>query len=139
MGRLIVVYWRDIPSQVIASAGVGSSKGFSAGVEGNVRLIKDTFFARAQVQDLGFKDIGETRIGGTLVEDVTNTLTGPKGNLNLFVGYPCVKWCKGAFGIPYPCGTRQCKNRKSVASFSTFEKKDVLLCREQSAEFSVLP
>ena len=65
---------------MLASAGVGSSKAFAVGIEGEATLIEDTFFAKAEVMDLTFYTVDST-LEGTLREDITNTLDGPKGGL----------------------------------------------------------
>jgi len=109
-----------------ASGGVGTSKGFSGGVGGEATLLSDTFLATAQVE-LEFLT-GPLRVVGQLTEDITNTLKGPFGSIFLFVKYPCVKWCK-SWGIPYPCGWKQCQARKGIYDFASFEKEDVLLCK----------
>nr|MDJ0866176.1 hypothetical protein [Myxococcota bacterium] len=83
---------------MLANAGVGSSKAFAVGIEGEATLIEDTFFAKAEVQRLKLEG---SLLSGTVVEDITNTLEGPKGGLYLYVGYPCIDWCRW-WGIPYP-------------------------------------
>jgi len=120
---------------MLASAGVGTSKGFSAGIEGQATLIEDTFFTRGQVGQLTLLQ-APVRVSGTLTTDITNTLEGPKGSINLFVGYPCFKFCR-VFGVPIPCGVAQCKSRKSIFRFTTFTKQDVLLCREATTSVEV--
>lgn len=118
---------------MLANAGVGSSKAFAVGIEGEATLIEDTFFAKAEVQSLGLVD---SQLSGTVVEDITNTLEGPKGGLYLYVGYPCIEWCRW-WGIPYPCGFKQCKSRQSIFKFRTYTKKDVIMCKSQSTTLDV--
>jgi hypothetical protein len=118
---------------MLASAGVGSSKAFAVGIEGEATLIEDTFFAKAEVMQLSL--VGSS-LSGTVREDITNTLDGPKGGLYLYVGYPCIKWCR-KWGIPYPCGFKQCKSRESLFKFKTYTKKDVIMCKSQSTTIDV--
>ena len=75
-------------------------------------------------------------MGGTLKEDITNTLTGPQGNVFFYVRYPCIKWCK-KWGIPYPCGFKACQAKKNIVGFKTFEREDVLFCEEQTFSGSI--
>ena len=121
---------------MLASAGVGTSWGFSAGIEGQATLIEDTFFTRAEATSLQLLPTTPAQVSGTLTEVITNTLVGPSGGINLYVGYPCIKWCKW-FGIPYPCAIAQCKARQSIFRFSTFTKEDVLMCEDASAAVAV--
>jgi len=122
---------------MLASAGVGSSKAFAVGIEGEATLIEDTFYAKAEVLHLSLS-LAENELSGTVREDITNTLDGPKGGLYLYVGYPCIEWCRW-WGIPYPCGFKQCKSRQSIFKFRTYTKKDVIMCESQSTTLDVGP
>ena len=116
--------YADLGTEV--SAGVGNSRFLAVGVGGELNpLFGNTFFATVALQDL---TLNEGFISGRLHEDITNTLTGPKGSVFWYLGYPCVKLCGGWF----PCGLKQCKYKKPFVSFKTFERKDVLFCAEQS-------
>jgi hypothetical protein len=120
--------WADLGTAL--TAGVGNSRVFSVGVGGELDpLLGDTFFATVSVNDLVYDtDLGT--VTGALHEDVTNTLTGPQGNVFFYVGYPCIKICR-KWGIPYPCGFKQCKKKLPIVGFKTFEIEDVLFCDEQ--------
>ena len=118
--------WANLGTEV--TAGVGASA-LSAGVGGALDpLLEDTFFATVSVLDMRVEG---ANLLGALHEDVTNTLTGPQGNVFFYVRYPCIRWCK-KWGIPYPCGFKACQAKKSIVGFKTFEREDVLFCDEQT-------
>ncbi len=117
--------WASLGTEVTAGVGTGA---FSAGVGGELDpLLEDTFFATVSIIDLASDGINVT---GALHEDITNTLTGPQGNIFFYVRYPCIKFCK-VWGIPFPCGFKPCQAKKNIVGFTTFEREDVLFCDEQ--------
>jgi len=116
--------WASIGTEVTAGVGTGA---LSAGVGGELDpLLEDTFFATVSAA----LDSTGVDLEGTLHEDVTNTLTGPQGNVFFYVRYPCIKFCK-VWGIPLPCGFKACQAKKNIVGFTTFEREDVLFCDEQ--------
>ena len=103
----------------------------SAGVRGNLHLLKFDF--NTKLGGTIAADAGATQLTGTLDGTIGYTLTGPNGNIALFVRYPGICWKKILFiNVPYPCC---CPNEKelSLASFSSYSKTDTLLDKHQSA------
>ena len=59
-------------------------------------------------------------------------LEGPKGRIYLFATYPGIKWCRVPLIGKVPCGFPQRRKEKTLASFSSFRKEDVLLSEQAS-------
>jgi hypothetical protein len=85
-----------------ASAGVGVP-GFSAGVEGRLKLIGATLAAPITAQCSVFRSGNWDVVTGDLREQMTVSGEMLSGNLSLYAEYPMLDWCS-AWGIPYPCG-----------------------------------
>ena len=120
--------WFDAGLDV--SAGVGNSNLFAVGVGGEASVMEADCFATSWVTGLGY-DFQNKDIFGKVHIDVTKTLQGPNGSLYAYLGYPCVKVCR-KWGVPYPCGTKQCRETFPFFDFELFEKDtDVLFCYEQ--------
>lgn len=89
------------------------------GVRGSLTLISDEFTAAAQA-DLSQPE--PTKLLGELSFDIVNELQGPKGRLWLFADRRVPKWCYKVV----PCGIKTVTDEKTLVSFSSFHKKDVL-------------
>jgi hypothetical protein len=72
----------------VATASIGAP-GFSAGIEGTLNLVENSFpvTIEAQMQEQN------NDIQGTLSISASDTLTGPNGTLSAFVEYPSVTVC----------------------------------------------
>ncbi len=113
----------DVGAYASAAIDLAVAKG---GIRGTLYLIGCSFDTK-----LGgtiAADAGATQLTGTLDETVGYTLSGPNGDLVIFVKWPktCWKW----HVIPYPCGWHE--KDWSLVSWSTYSKKDTLLDKHQS-------
>jgi len=95
-----------------------------AGVRGNLHLIK--FDLGTTLGGTIAADAGATQLTGTLDGTVGYTLTGPKGEIVIYVGYP---WCCKWWIICKPC-TKDAE--WTLVSWSPYSKTDTLLDKHQS-------
>ena len=95
-----------------------------AGVRGNLHLIK--FDLGTTLGGTIAADAGATQLTGTLDGKVGYTLTGPRGEIVIYVGYP---WCCKWWIICKPC-TKDAE--WTLVSWSPYSKTDTLLDKHQS-------
>lgn len=95
-----------------------------AGVRGNLHLIK--FDLGTTLGGTIAADAGATQLTGTLDGTVGYTLTGPKGEIVIYVGYP---WCCKWWIICKPC-TKDAE--WTLVSWSPYSKTDTLFDKHQS-------
>ena len=107
----------------------------SAGVKGSLSLIKDTLDTSTTCS-MVLKEGGSV-LEGTLHEKITNDLNGPSGKISLFVDYPgCKKHCH-FLGIRYCCKFGTCEKTKPLVHWHSFEKKETLLDKKQTASIDL--
>jgi len=115
----------------VAEGGVGAL-GYSAGAGADLTIVKEDFKTTASGE---MKFVGDgveiTDIEGSLNENISNVLTGPKGKVYLYAKYRKVKWCKKWY-IWYPCGTKKVTKHKKLANFKTKRVKKTLLNKKQT-------
>ncbi|MEA2073509.1 MAG: hypothetical protein U9O86_07990 [Campylobacterota bacterium] len=132
-----------------ASGGVGMP-GFSAGVEAAFTFIAEELAASADFQLSLQGDDTSLFLHGESTQLIDNTITGPKGNIDLYAEYTipkicikkwrhCVEWhwnlsCKKyhTTKVHYPCGVVTHKPTKNIFSWKSFETtKNILDKNEQ--------
>ena len=120
-GTAFVDAWATVTAQVDLLVASG-------GVEGHLDFLGDTFHADAHIGVLYHPDaLPVATISGEVVSQVTNELDGPSGRFYLEANYPGIKWCKGLFGVHYPCGATTERSTRNLIEWDTFHKDDVLL------------
>jgi len=119
-GTAFVDAWATVTAQVDLLIATG-------GVEGHLDFLRDTFHADAHIGVLYHPDAMPPTISGEVVSQVTNELDGPSGRFYLEANYPGIKWCKGLFGVHYPCGATTERSTRNLIEWDTFHKDDVLL------------
>jgi len=122
------------------SAGVGFD-GCSLGVNGELDLIKEDFVAHLTAE-MTFEgdDLKTVSMLGELKEVITNTITGPQGNIRIYGDYPYIDICykracaccgRACVNVPYPCGG--CKTAyNTIANFSSSRTRTELLNQHQT-------
>lgn len=130
-----------------ASGGVGMS-GFSAGVEADFTFINEELSAGADFQLSLQGDKTSLFLNGESTQLIENTVTGPKGNIDLYAEYTvpkicikkwrhCVKWhflsCKKhhTTKVRYPCGVTTHKPTKNIFSWKSFERTKNILDKNE--------
>ncbi len=121
-----------------ASAGVGID-GCSMGVNGELDLIKEDFVAELTAE-MTFEgdDLQTTSMLGSLKEIITNTVTGPNGNISIYADYPYLGMCSSRIcccgacvNTPHPCGGCSTAH-KTIANFSSTSNRTELLNQHQT-------
>ncbi len=117
------------------SASVGIS-GFGGGVEGRLRLVEESFIAESLGSIHFIENQAEDRVlvlAGTLEEKITNRISGPSGEINLYGEYPYAKICHTRWGhLPYPCGGGIKRKRLNIANFESGTSTQELLNQRQT-------
>lgn len=102
----------------------------SGGVRGNLTLVQDTFTAGATA-GMTLSDGGLVATG-TLNESIINQLSGPSGDVELYVTYPNgIQWCS-SWGIPYPCGVSEGTASTPIVSWAPYTETNTLLSATQT-------
>ena len=115
--------------EAMIEAGVGIAGLLQAGAGGALTLLDERFQGSATT-GLAVVSVGSPAVfEGSVVMNVTNTVTGPTGRIYLFVEYPGLKWCRACvFGIciPYPCGFKTVRKELGLVTWQSFRKEDLL-------------
>ena len=110
--------------EVEVTLAVGLPKAIKAGVGGSITIFEGGVSAKV-VAELGVESCTSSSQSGLKGEfrfEVVSEISGPAGNIFLFVDFPGIKWCW--FG---PCGIHSVRLSLTLAEFAPWKKEDVLL------------